>query len=151
MAATKKLTGTRILFIQTAKVSFLENIKMALLSLRSNFLRSFLTLLIIAVGIMCLVGILTAIDAILFSMSDSFTRIGANSYQIVPTREQLKSRRPGQRPGVATPISFDEAMSYKEKITDAGGSFVSVFFEVQVQPQQSMDRKRLIRRFGYQQ
>lgn len=128
MAATKKLTGTRILFIQTAKVSFLENIKMALLSLRSNFLRSFLTLLIIAVGIMCLVGILTAIDAILFSMSDSFTRIGANSYQIVPTREQLKSRRPGQRPGVATPISFDEAMSYKEKITDAGGSFVSVFF-----------------------
>lgn len=109
-------------------MSFLENIKMALLSLRSNFLRSFLTLLIIAVGIMCLVGILTAIDAILFSMSDSFTRIGANSYQIVPTREQLKSRRPGQRPGIAEPISFDQAMAYKEKTTDAGGSFVSVYF-----------------------
>jgi len=98
------------------------------LSLRSNFLRSFLTLLIIAVGITCLVGILTAIDAILFSMSDSFTRIGANSYQIIPNREELKSNGPGRRARIAEPISFDQAADYKERMVETGGSFVSVFF-----------------------
>lgn len=101
---------------------------MALLSLRTNFLRSFLTLIIIAVGIMCLVGILTAIDAILFSMSDSFTRIGANSYQVIPTREQLQSQGPGRRSKISEPIAFDQAMKYKEKISASGGSFVSVYF-----------------------
>lgn len=101
---------------------------MAFLSLKTNFLRSFLTLIIIAVGIMCLVGILTAIDAILFSMSDSFTRIGANSYQVIPTREQLKSKGPGRRAKISEPIAFDQAMKYKEKITASGGSFVSVYF-----------------------
>lgn len=109
-------------------MSLLENIKMALLSLRSNFLRSFLTLIIISVGIACLVGMLTAIDAILFSMSDSFTRIGANSYQIIPTREQLKSRGPGRRAKISEPIAFDQAMTYKEKITRTGGSFVAIYF-----------------------
>jgi len=54
-----------------------ENIRMALYSLKSNFLRTALTLLIIAVGITCLVGILTAIDSILLTMSDSFNRLGA--------------------------------------------------------------------------
>jgi len=98
------------------------------MSLRSNFLRSFLTLLIIAVGITCLVGILTAIDAILFSMSDSFTRIGANSYQIIPAREQIKTNGPGRRSRISEPISFDQALTYKQKMTDSSGSFVSVYF-----------------------
>jgi putative ABC transport system permease protein len=45
---------------------YIENILLALGSIRANLLRSLLTLLIIAVGITCLVGILTAIDAICF-------------------------------------------------------------------------------------
>ena len=51
----------------------LENLKMALRSVRSNVLRASLTLMIIAFGIMALVGILTAIDSILYSMSDNFS------------------------------------------------------------------------------
>ena len=43
---------------------FVENVKIALQSIRANLLRSILTVLIIAVGITALIGILTAIDSI---------------------------------------------------------------------------------------
>ena len=42
-------------------MNFIENIKIAIRSVRSNLLRAILTMLIIAVGIGALVGILTAI------------------------------------------------------------------------------------------
>jgi len=61
-------------------------------------------------------------------MSDSFTRIGANSYQIIPAREQIKTNGPGRRSRISEPISFDQALTYKQKMTDSGGSFVSVYF-----------------------
>ena len=96
-------------------MNLVENIRMALRSLKANFLRTFLTLLIIAVGITCLVGILTAIDSFLFSMTDSFNRLGANSYNIRPKREQIQSRNRGRSEKRAEAISFDQAMTFKEK------------------------------------
>ncbi len=92
-----------------------ENIKMALYSLKTNFLRTSLTLLIIAVGITCLVGILTAIDSILFSMSDSFNRLGANSISIKPTSENIKSNMRGRQTKSADPIYFAQASAFKER------------------------------------
>jgi ABC-type antimicrobial peptide transport system permease subunit len=47
-----------------------------------QFSRAILTLLIIAFGIMALVGILTSSDALLFTMNDNFSRMGANSFDI---------------------------------------------------------------------
>ena len=91
-----------------------ENIKIALSSIRSNIVRALLTLLIIAVGITCLVGILTAIDTILFSMSDSFNRIGANSFYIYPSSRQLKSTKGGKKVKRGDPISFDQALKFKD-------------------------------------
>ena len=61
---------------------FRENLKVALNSVKTNRLRSFLTSLIIAVGITALVGILTAIEAIGGSVNDSFRRLGAASFTI---------------------------------------------------------------------
>lgn len=78
-------------------------------------LRSILTLLIIAIGITCLVGILTAIDSLLLSMNDSFNRIGANSYSIVPGKEALQTRRRGRRKQTAPPITYKQAQKYKDK------------------------------------
>jgi len=98
---------------------------MALLSLRANFLRSLLTLMIISVGITCLVGILTAIDAILFSMSDSFNQLGANSFRIRPAAEEIRGHGPGRRVKRADPIVFDQAMEFKEKVS-GNGAVVSV-------------------------
>ncbi|MBK6564081.1 MAG: ABC transporter permease [Saprospiraceae bacterium] len=100
-------------------MDFLENLQLAIGSIKANFLRSFLTLLIIAVGIACLVGILTAIDSILFSMSDNFNRLGANSFYIRPKSETIRSI--GQRTEkISDPIDFDQAFEFKEFFQQKG-------------------------------
>ena len=111
--------------LRITKVNLLENIRLALYALKSNFLRTSLTLLIIAVGITCLVGILTAIDSILFSMSDSFNRLGANSISIRPTRETIRSNRGGRQRKSADPIYFSQASDFKQKY-DFPGTTVSI-------------------------
>jgi len=88
---------------------------MALYSLKSNFLRTGLTLLIIAVGITCLVGILTAIDSILLTMSDSFNRLGANSISIRPASETIRSNQGGRQRKSAESIYYAQATDFKEQ------------------------------------
>jgi len=102
-----------------------ENIRIALASIKDNFLRSLLTLLIIAVGITCLVGILTAIDTLLFSLSNNFNRLGANSFSISPTRSTISSNQQGRQRKAGEPISFREALEFSE-LYKHGGSRVAV-------------------------
>lgn len=94
-----------------------ENIKIALQSVRANMLRSLLTILIIAFGIMSLVGILTAIDAAIFSLNDNLSSLGANSFQIRPAREQggARGRGRGKNTKEGDPISFKQAMEFSER------------------------------------
>ncbi|MEX0983108.1 MAG: ABC transporter permease [Bacteroidales bacterium] len=61
---------------------FLENLRIAFKAIRTSLLRTILTVLIIAFGIMALVGILTAIDAIQSSLTDQFSLMGANTFTI---------------------------------------------------------------------
>ncbi|MGB4535933.1 MAG: ABC transporter permease, partial [Tenuifilaceae bacterium] len=61
---------------------FADNVRISFGAIRSNVLRTSLTILIIAVGIMALVGILTAIDSIKSSINDEFTMMGANTFSI---------------------------------------------------------------------
>ncbi|MFT4532955.1 MAG: putative ABC transport system permease protein [Saprospiraceae bacterium] len=98
----------------------IENVKIALDSIKDNFLRSLLTLLIIAVGIACLVGMLTAIDSLLFSMSDNFNRLGANSFSFRPTSETIKSNNGGRQRKQGDPIVFDDAKEFKDAFQFAG-------------------------------
>ena len=81
--------------------------------------------MIIAVGITCLVGILTAIDSIIFSMNDSFNRMGANSFNVRPLRENIQSRRGGRNAKQADPLVYDQAEAFKEKYK-FGGAKVSI-------------------------
>jgi putative ABC transport system permease protein len=106
-------------------MNYLESISLALGSLRQNLLRSLLTLMIIAVGITCLVGILTAIDSILFSMSDNFNKLGANSFSIRPFSETIRSNNRGRNQKIADPIMFEQAMDFKNTF-QYGASKVSV-------------------------
>jgi len=59
-----------------------ENVRISLGSIRSHMLRTILTVLIIAFGIMALVGILTSIDAIKYYLNDNFQMMGANTLTI---------------------------------------------------------------------
>jgi putative ABC transport system permease protein len=97
-----------------------DNIKEALQSIKANLLRSLLTLLIIAVGITCLVGILTALDNILYSMSSNFNRLGANSFSISPAREELRAAGGGRTTRESDPISYEQAMRFKENYKFSG-------------------------------
>lgn len=96
-------------------MNFTENIKIALRAVRSNLLRAILTLLIIAFGIMALVGILTAIDNAIFSLSDNFNRLGANSFSVSPARDGVSGNRKGKKAKRAEVISFKQALAFKER------------------------------------
>ncbi len=63
-------------------MNLVENIKEGLRSVKANMLRSVLTALIVAIGITSLVGILTAIDGIEYSVSQSLSSLGANTFDI---------------------------------------------------------------------
>ncbi len=61
---------------------FLENVRISFQAIIASKLRTILTIFIIAFGIMALVGILTAIDAVKASISESFMSMGANTFMI---------------------------------------------------------------------
>jgi len=98
-------------------MSFLENIREALRSIRGNLLRTILTALIVSIGLMALVGILTAIDAMRHSLGDTFASLGANSFEMRAKGYNNRSRRGGvadkQYPG----ISYLQASLYKKELT----------------------------------
>ncbi|MEY3050534.1 MAG: hypothetical protein RLY31_319 [Bacteroidota bacterium] len=96
-------------------MSYSEILKIALQSVRGNLLRSTLTLFIIAIGIMALVGILTAIDSAVFSLNDNFSGLGANSFTIEPKGVELSGSRQGRRQKQGEPITFQQAMEMKER------------------------------------
>ncbi len=96
-------------------MNLLENIKQALTAIKANVLRAVLTLLIIAFGIMALVGILTAIDSIIFSMSDNFSSLGANSFRLIPKRDNVRGHRRGRQSKRGEPITFKQAEAFKER------------------------------------
>ncbi len=107
-------------------MQFSENLSQSIKSVRANALRAVLTLLIIAFGIMALVGILTSIDALLFTMNDSFSRMGANSFDIIPTGSSIQSNRDGRRAKRGDPIDFREALAFKDRY-DFPSSNISVY------------------------
>lgn len=95
----------------------IENIRQALSALRANWLRSLLTLLIVAFGIMAVVGILTAIDSAIYTLADSFSDLGANALTIRRSGEQLRGNRRGRQEKTSEPISYDEALAFKDAFT----------------------------------
>ena len=91
-----------------------ENIRMALLSIKSQSLRTFLTIMIIALGISALVGILTAIDVIKDSITNNFTTMGANTFNIRNRSSNVRIGGARQKREVFRRISYDEAIRFKE-------------------------------------
>lgn len=102
-----------------------ENIKISLDSIRSHLLRSTLTVLIIAFGIMALVGILTSIDAIKFYLTENFTMMGANTFTIRNRSMRVQMGNKTSLPRNFREITWDEAMDFKETYTFP--AFTSVF------------------------
>ena len=92
-----------------------ENISIALLSIKANRLRAFITMLIISIGIMALVGILSAIDAIKNGINSNFTSMGANTFTIRNADMNIRVGRHGKKAKTYESISFKEAFRFKQE------------------------------------
>lgn len=96
-------------------MNFTENIRIAFETVRSNWLRAILTLVIVAFGIMALVGILTAIDTAIYSLSSNLSSMGANVFEIEPASQEISSNRGGRQTKRGEPFSFRQATEFKER------------------------------------
>ncbi len=93
---------------------FIENVRIALKSIRTNLLRTILTILIIAFGIMALVGILTAIDSIKCSLTESFSLMGANTFTIESRCMRVQIGNQSYRRKNHEFISHKQAQEFKD-------------------------------------
>lgn len=95
------------------------NIAQAMRTINSNLLRSVITILIITLGITALVGILTATDVMKAGVSNNFSSLGANSFQL--TNETIKKKRgkggagPVRNNTEPRNISYEDAKAFKSR------------------------------------
>jgi putative ABC transport system permease protein len=94
---------------------FRENVRIAVGSIRTQLLRTILTMLIIAIGITALVGILTVVSALENTISTDFASMGANTFNIIQY-ENTTRRHGGEEREIINPvISYSEAVAFKNK------------------------------------
>lgn len=93
-----------------------ENIKIAFGSIKSQLLRTILTVLIIAIGIMALVGILSGINALENTISSDFSSMGANTFNIqryeLTVRVQTGNSRNRGKTKINPVISYRDAKEF---------------------------------------
>jgi putative ABC transport system permease protein len=117
----------------------LDSLSLAWRTVRSNKLRTGITVAIIAFGIMALIGIITAIEAMNQSLKESFSSMGANAFNIrykesrarmggngngdvKKTRRGLKEKKSN----LGKPIRREEAEFFKANFSFPG-SLVSIY------------------------
>ncbi|MBD8487588.1 ABC transporter permease [Echinicola sp. CAU 1574] len=106
-------------------MELLENIKEAIRSIKSNWLRTILTGLIIAIGITSLVGMLTAIDGMKAQIEESFSGFGANNFDVRSKNLSGQSRTmEGVREKQFPPVSFRQASEFKDSYSERGLSTI---------------------------
>jgi putative ABC transport system permease protein len=109
---------------------FIDLVALSWSTIRSNKLRTGITVSIIALGIMALVGIITAIQAMKQSLRESFSTMGANSFSIrYKERNSIFGNRQGnavrkttrggeksvRRSNEGRVITYREALAFKQQ------------------------------------
>lgn len=94
---------------------FKENTKIALDSIKSQALRTSLTVLIIAIGIWALVGVLTLVTALENSLLNNFASMGANTFSIsqYDFSSEINQNDSDQR--VNPIVSYPQAKAFQDK------------------------------------
>jgi putative ABC transport system permease protein len=93
---------------------FRENIKIAMGSIKTQLLRTILTVLIIALGIWALVGILTVVSALQNTLSSNFASMGSNTFNINQYENSNRQHGGGEVEKINPIISYPEAKAFKE-------------------------------------
>lgn len=108
---------------------FKENVRIALGSIKTQLLRTILTVFIIAIGITALVCILTVVAALENTLSNNFASMGANTFNIDQYEMSEKIGRSNEHKIDNPIITFPEATAFKQKynypFTHASVSFTA--------------------------
>jgi putative ABC transport system permease protein len=108
---------------------FRENVRIAFGSIRTQLLRTILTVLIITIGIMSLVAILTLVSALENTISSDFASMGANTFNINQYENNSRRRGGDEREIINPIISYPEAVAFKNKyyypLTETSISFTA--------------------------
>ncbi len=111
-------------------------------SIKGNMLRSVLTMLIIAFGIMAIVGTLTAVEALKGSLNESFSSLGTNTFNIRNRANTMGFGRRGKTVVYRT-ITYTEARNFEQEYkyparisitTNCSGNAVIKFQEEKTNP-----------------
>ncbi len=94
---------------------FRENVRIALDSIKSQLLRTILTVVIIAIGIWALVGILSAVKVLENTISDNFASMGANTFNVQRYELEVQSQRGGERKKINPIISYNDVREFEDK------------------------------------
>jgi len=106
-------------------MNFLDNVSLSFRTIRSNKLRTGITVAIIALGIAALVGIRTAIEAMTQKFTESFSAMGANGFTLryrqlwrIQNNQGAKKEKRGQKKDKQSnqnkPISRQQAEDFKQ-------------------------------------
>jgi len=105
-------------------MNFLDNVSLSFRTIRSNKLRTGITVAIIALGIAALVGIRTAIEAMTQKFTESFSAMGANGFTLryrqlwrIQNNQGAKKEKKGQKKDKQSnqnkPITRQQAEDFK--------------------------------------
>lgn len=95
-------------------MDLIENFNEGLRSVRANMLRSIITAMIVMLGIMALVGVLTAVDGIQASIAQSLSSLGANTFSIESVDNRGSSRDGVQEKNYPR-VTMGEMLRFKEQ------------------------------------
>jgi putative ABC transport system permease protein len=122
-------------------MNFRDIFSLAFRTIRSNKLRTGLTVAIIAFGIMALIGIITAIKAMNQKFTESFSTMGANAFTIRYKERNVffggnnkkdisvskKGDKKEKTSSLGKPITKEEAETFAERFTFPAVKSISIF------------------------
>ena len=100
-----------------------EQTTVALRSIRAQWLRTLLTITIIGTGIMALMSMITATEALRTSLLDQFIGLGAGTLQV--SQRTDRGTFGGRRLGDSDPLEFSQAMALKKAMVGQAETAVS--------------------------
>src|ERR1700704_2851223 len=108
-------------------MTLIDSFDLAFRTVKSNKLRTGITVAIIAFGIMALIGIITAIEAMNQSLTESFSTMGANAFSVRYKERQIhvggrdnnvkkttKGALKEKNSNAGRIITYEEAKAFKE-------------------------------------
>jgi len=94
---------------------FRENVRIALNSIKTQLLKTILTVVIISLGIMALVGTLSGVDAMESNFGGNFDTMGSNTFNIQRYELSIQTGGSGEREKINPIISYDNVRGFLEK------------------------------------